>query len=222
MSLIFLQAPVLRSGRKMSEPTAKKSKQNKTKTIRQNSISINPPTRECVVRIIRLNEAEMEQLMNRSEKPKAPVYNLRQNRSMNTVQKLPVLKKKRLDGTVAVRSNQQGNAASMWKKLLKKTNVNETFKPNDIIVCKQNKFRPWPATVISAEKKSVLWVKFMGVHSFGSVEKKQSVKFEAASEVLLEFLKNPIQDFAKSIREAEVSFNIPFEKSLTNYENLYK
>lgn len=118
--------------------------------------------------------------------------------------------------TLAVARNKAQSmvAAKHWNDALKRTTSLAPPKVGQIVLAKMRSYRPWPAVILKEDKKTVFWVRFLGKHSEGSVKKCECVLFENAIECVAEYLKNPVDDYNRAIREAEVIMGVPSNASV--------
>lgn len=101
-------------------------------------------------------------------------------------------------------------AASLWKFL--KTDVPE-IAPKLLCLAKMNTFSPWPAMVLKVlGKRSEVY--FFGDGKTGVVNTSEIVPFERCSVLVKKYLH--LRGYSRSVRELELSLNIPYHSSLTN------
>lgn len=173
--------------------------------------------KECVVKLIRLKKTELMELL--SERPKT--YNLRarpknvaklkQNAKQNSLTSQNVKKQVEIPNCLALVKPTSMQMTKLWNAKKRCGIVPEV---GSIVLAKMRSYRPWPAIILNENGRSVFWVRFLGKGSHGSVKKTECVPFENALECVQQSLENPVEDYSRAVREAEVILHIPSEKSL--------
>lgn len=176
-------------------PEPKKHKQIKPKIITQKSGN---QIKEVFVRLQRLSSSEILNLVNK------PITASMQN-NPSTV----ALVKSENITNISCQSTQNPNI--LWNKTKK---IGSNAAVGQIVMAKMRKYRPWPAVIRENHRKTVLWVQFLGKGSEGSVKKTDCANFEHSIECVTQFLKNPVDDFPRTVREAEILLEIPHGNSL--------
>lgn len=153
---------------------------------------------DCFVRLEKLN---IDELVKKT-KPQVSALAVRNER--------PVQIRKNIDHTKL--------ANKLWNAVKKREKTAPPPKIGQIILAKMRTYRPWPAVILNDDKTTVFWVRFLGKGTEGSVPKKECVSFEKTLECIQEYLKAPVDDYARAVREAEIKLGIPFDASLLRYK----
>lgn len=138
-------------------------------------------------------------------------YNLRQ-RAPKNIKPKPI--ERELKRTAKVTSSlitpSDLTAAALWKFL--KTNVPKVA-PKLLCLAKMSTFSPWPAMVLNVVGKKTE-VYFFGDGKTGKVNTTEIVPFDRCAVLIKKYLH--LRGYARSIRELELTLNIPYSMSLTN------
>lgn len=147
---------------------------------------------DCFVRLDRLN---MDELAKKS----TPIVAVRTQK--------PVQIKESID--------HQRLANKYWTAAKKQSKSSAVpLKVGQVVLARMRTYRPWPAKILNDEKKTVFWVRFYGKETEGSVPKIECVLFQDALECVQEYLKIPVDDYGRAVREAEINLGIPYHASL--------
>lgn len=178
---------------------------NKTKfKIKQCVVRLDILTREQIVDVIENGLANIE------IKDVQP-YNLRKRATKHEKPK-----ERKLSRSTKVASSlitpSDLTATALWKFL--KTDIPE-IAPKLLCLAKMNTYSPWPAMVVKVlGKRSEVY--FFGDGKTGIVNTSEIVPFERCSVLVKKYLH--LRGYSRSVRELELSLNIPYQSSLTNDE----
>lgn len=88
------------------------------------------------------------------------------------------------------------------------------FKVDTVVMAQMKGYSPWPSLVSDINKNGKrVKVFFFGTSNTGTVDSSEIVPMEQCSEIIRLLLLRKTIDFAKGVREAELSLGIPVEKS---------
>lgn len=194
--------------------TRAKSKQTKINKKSKKKIVNNIKVRDIVIKLERLTQQQIKEMTEpkkRTIEQQNGKYELRKRTEKKTEQKV----NKKATKTTAITKSSTQSVAVLWAAAKKEQKQQQPLAVKTIILAKMRSYSPWPAKLVSIEKKRAQ-VYFFGTDNHGSVDKDDIVTFKRVPILIKKLLTMKIKHFEKAVREAEIYNGVPYHLSLIN------